>query len=940
MVAAMPLHSTQGLGSMLCSKDVNIKGEIWEVAGFLKDDKLTYSLSNVGYACNIFVGLTLEEFQAQAAGSKCDRDRVKDMKMQASKAIDYIVLTEETEAETGKPIAELRFIDVLEEKKLKGKKSFLEVDVVTGRSECGDVTDSTVAPMPSIEADDPQSCGEDADPMWSAPAPDTAMLARAAFAQGNAVGSKNKKLCLFAEADNSTDEGDEPVAADEVHTDLGTFSCLKDPHKWKGHGKSWGLAFRKGGKKQMLRWQTALITQPLTNVLAGEKESALHLFGWLSKFTDDKFRFVVDPMQQIREAVQTIGASQTLRSEFYVQILKQMNGNPHPRKVYFLFHAIHFAIQLLEPCEELIPHIRSRVIIALKRCSGLQEKRMFNIILEDLEKFSSPAGPKSVPAIGSFWIQVALMDGTAKMVRVCSDWKIPVLTTTVRDELNLSVDLDWTMFQAAHVGQHHKPLPSTASIGEVMEVWEKSLKRTPGQHFWFLFKRLSLNAKEKIPTTKPDDLHFTYHQAATGFRECPDIKDDVSSLLMIGSHMLYLESSMYEEEINDTKYGLEEEGVLETFAPRQLLKAFDRRAVSRKLIKSRAPHFAESRTVAYSACYRALQRLKVFGCTLRKVKQVMNMPKNSGPLESKFLSFQVMQEKRKVKLSKPETGSIGAISIGTQSTSSVRADLNIQASPRNMVIKNGYLAPQGNVLPHTSVTGKDLLSATTGAVQDVAVLPSTPTGSMALTPTETPTPSQSSEGMAPSASEGPKLDRTMQMFTFPRWAWNWKGTTAKGAELKVVSEEKLRSGGKPELDRKLADITSARELAEAAAKVPHFTLNPENTDAEYILLVDPYGVRLLEPDGGQEYAFMFHDTRYDHIVAVGVHQDTLQLVCGIVSKVNENGEVESRETPVERRFDLTMKSVTEIYFLIYQLFTQKMAYDENLENNGQVNVLM
>jgi len=409
---------------------------------------------------------------------------------------------------------------------------------------------------------------------------------------------------------------------DEAFSNLFQFKNLKHPHTWRGHQASWIFGKGDSGSVAMLRHNVNPLKEALTKVGSSYESVAcdafLSMLGWMyNKSTPEVHRVNLS-----REIVEVAKSDTRIADEIFVQVMKQLTGNPLPRSVSAGWKLMLNLVQHVSPSHDLHEYVHVFIMKALASGSSVTEDRaIMEQCIADLNKTVTEEVDDEDE---TFPIQVMLMDHSYRRVQVHKETTVEHLCEMVREQLKLRKTTvnEWSLFQCTEGHPGHRLVNTEHTMEGILGRWAK-LKQQTGKATWFIFKRRVLKTKEILDAANPTHAKLTYLQALDDYLKYP-LREHIGWMTEVAGRILYLERHNFKKEIEEKR--LHEPGVLEHFFPPVCLDKSTRKQLGENILTIMKQHpEIPNRLVMMSRLFSLFQKLPLFGAQYWLGRQIFDL---------------------------------------------------------------------------------------------------------------------------------------------------------------------------------------------------------------------------------------------------------------------------------------------------------------------------
>uniref|UniRef100_A0A7S1ARS7 Myosin motor domain-containing protein n=1 Tax=Noctiluca scintillans TaxID=2966 RepID=A0A7S1ARS7_NOCSC len=499
---------------------------------------------------------------------------------------------------------------------------------------------------------------EEARQEASAPAPSAAALRRldnllqqmrnlkdndevapnAAQAIQEALRTRRDLLQRSSVFDSSNPE--EQRLAENAFSNFKHFKGLKPQKTWKGHrGSVLGAAMtprtpRTPRSADMLVHSSTTIAEALTQVAPADEEAAVQNFRNLQMWMGDR------PAQEVQRSAAKHGIMEILRTrpemrdEVYVQLVKQLIGNPSQRSTLHGWELFLGLCQVAPPSSELLEFVHFFLEHTTNK-EGLND--LPNRCLEAMHRTNDAADRWAQHGVtgGLLSITVQLVDGSAQKLSVPLAMTLRDLELQVSSKLGIRRTGDFGFFQVLDGFGVPRMLPDNLVMVEMCQKW-RQLFTVTGRNSRLVFKRRFLRTDEVLQAQDPSHAALTYQEAVVDYLGEPVGAGDDDELAVRIAGALFC-AEFKQETTVEAK--MEEEGFIERLLPvhsvgeingeREHRKMRDRILnMAKELWPQMGPQANLTPSETMSRTFQLLQRRVLFGTRRWRAKQTMTTPKN------------------------------------------------------------------------------------------------------------------------------------------------------------------------------------------------------------------------------------------------------------------------------------------------------------------------
>eukprot|EP00435_Cladocopium_sp_Y103_P027520 s161_g6.t2 len=352
-----------------------------------------------------------------------------------------------------------------------------------------------------------------------------AELIRAA-ARGAQQGTRRRTKSFAANADPSRRQSvldvsnvEELRVACESFRDLSSFSKLKSEGTWKGHRNSLLQHVQVDFNGSMLGHSKVTIAESLTHIPKSREAVAVQNFRNIVIWMGDR---PAQECQRIasRESVVDIASSDPLmRDEVFMQLLKQLSGNPSPRSEWLGWQLLLQICKATMPSDELDDFVRFFCAQKMRRAPASHaetDASNWEIARIAAECFEALAAALPRPADSDVsgdmvGVLVHLVDKSSQNLFVPVATTLKELSSLMGSRVGVKHWRDFAFFQATNRSDSLRMLPDMLPVSELINMWQQIREATNlrGHLHWL---RRFLRPQEML-------LAGDLHHAALTFRQ-------------------------------------------------------------------------------------------------------------------------------------------------------------------------------------------------------------------------------------------------------------------------------------------------------------------------------------------------------------------------------------------------------------------------------------
>eukprot|EP00927_Polykrikos_kofoidii_P062826 TRINITY_DN5761_c0_g2_i2.p1 TRINITY_DN5761_c0_g2~~TRINITY_DN5761_c0_g2_i2.p1 ORF type:complete len:707 (+),score=143.75 TRINITY_DN5761_c0_g2_i2:649-2769(+) len=402
------------------------------------------------------------------------------------------------------------------------------------------------------------------------------------FAQEAAENAKAAMQAAVRGRARSTVTGDafDDMADEELEVLTGAFANLSEfpglvtPSKWHGD-RSWFSNMRYGGAgaEVMLSHASEQITMPLTVLQRTEGKIALEAFRDILGWMCDRPVTAVHRVHLDNAIIEKALSSVELADEIFVQLMKQLTGNPSNKSLHLGWQLLLRLCQAVTPSSELEGFVRAfifaRAIDTDK--DDKKTKEISAVAKQCIADLNITARPQRV--VGDCTqrvpVRVCLVDDSSRKIFVKKDAVLQEVCEEMAQTLKLQSSKGFSLFQRTESMHTDRLLPGEVPLSLLLEKWAKLYEKT-GRSSHLAFKRRCLRVTEDLVDMN-EGIHsnLTYRQALAAYHQNP-LSEDLDVLADIAAAIALSDTDFFKASLD--KNNFHEEGILEHLLPVPVLQ--------------------------------------------------------------------------------------------------------------------------------------------------------------------------------------------------------------------------------------------------------------------------------------------------------------------------------------------------------------------------------
>jgi len=439
-------------------------------------------------------------------------------------------------------------------------------------------------------------------------------------------GVKKRARCTVRGSIFNTTYIDDMEFAERAFTELANFPSLKSPASWRGHRSSRFFGMAASCADVMLVHSKNELKEALTKLSPSKEAAAMqayrNILGWMGdKPSPQSQRFGFS-----EEIVNVAKSDPGLGDEVYIQLMKQLTGNPSPRSVLSGFKLMLVLTQQVAPSENLDEFLRAFLVRAVRNQQADEVPDIAKRCIAELNIIEMPERVTGEEA-DVIAVQVLLIDNSVRKVHVQKTANLETLGEKLAEQLKVHNGRDFSFYQLTDGLELHRLLPENSVIHTLFQKWQK-IKAVAHRGCRLLWKRRFLRADEILRAGDTIHATLTYRQALWDFLHYP-ISEDFQLICEIAASILYVDHDHYKDRFHQ----LPDEGILEQLIPAHLL-GYNQRAqwASLVMVEYRNLENAvgedahETRLQAMGRSLSLMQRLRLFGAYTWFGRQTYKIP--------------------------------------------------------------------------------------------------------------------------------------------------------------------------------------------------------------------------------------------------------------------------------------------------------------------------
>lgn len=344
----------------------------------------------------------------------------------------------------------------------------------------------------------------------------------------------------------------------EAFSDLSSFSKLKNEGAWKGHRSSLQLELAPFAGK-MLGHSKVTIAESLTHLPKSREAAAIQTFRNILVWMGDRPAQECQRIASRESVINTVSSDPFMRDETFVQILKQLSGNPSARSEWLGWQLLLQLCHTTPPSDELDDFVRffcaqktSAAPLSSGDARALELERIARECLEALTAAAPTKGTDDDTSGDMVGVLVYLIDGSSQNLFVPVATTLKEMSSLMGSRVGVKHWRDFAFFQATGKAESLRMLPDILPVSELISMWQKIREATglAGHLHW---RRRFLVPQEML---QAGDLHhaaLTFRQAVRSHlhRPAPCQAGGEAEEMMTAAALLWLESYNPLQQIKD-----------------------------------------------------------------------------------------------------------------------------------------------------------------------------------------------------------------------------------------------------------------------------------------------------------------------------------------------------------------------------------------------------
>eukprot|EP00931_Biecheleriopsis_adriatica_P049621 TRINITY_DN28706_c0_g1_i1.p1 TRINITY_DN28706_c0_g1~~TRINITY_DN28706_c0_g1_i1.p1 ORF type:complete len:1752 (+),score=268.07 TRINITY_DN28706_c0_g1_i1:97-5352(+) len=311
----------------------------------------------------------------------------------------------------------------------------------------------------------------------------------------------------------------------EAFSDLRDFSKLKEVGTWSGHRNSQVTRLTTSqvvvsGTTDMLRHSKVTIAESLTRLPKTREAAAIQNFRNILIWMGDRPAQECQRIAGRESAVGIVRSDPLMRDEAYIQLLKQLTGNPSARSEWLGWQLLVQFCRAAPPSDELVDFVTCCCLEKVTSTEGQDEVdarawQLAGLASECLKaiKAALPSKPAGEDTSGDLvGVVVYLIDGTSQNLFVPVATTLRELSTLLGSRIGVKNWKDFAFFQVTDKAEWPRLLPDMLAVSELVSVWEQ-LKEATGLTGHLHWRRRFLRSKEMLLASDPYHAALTFKQA-------------------------------------------------------------------------------------------------------------------------------------------------------------------------------------------------------------------------------------------------------------------------------------------------------------------------------------------------------------------------------------------------------------------------------------------
>merc|ERR1719277_343427 len=373
-----------------------------------------------------------------------------------------------------------------------------------------------------------------------------------------------------------------------------------------------------------MKWDKHDLKGALTKIGKGKESDAITTFSNLVKWMGDK------PVPEVQRAalaetiVEMACHDKSMADEVYIQLMKQLTGNPGKRSVVRGWELMLSLCQQACPGSDLHEFLHNFLMQSIVK----SDEELQQVIRQCIADLNVTASPERLREENTINVNVVLIDFSTRNVKIPQSATLKQLGETLAEQLRITTPRDFSCFMLTEGFTQHRLIPDNAVVAELLPKWAKLKERT-GRDTKLLFKRRLLRKDEVLHTGDSQHATLTYRQALYEFLNYP-VGEATQVMIRIAAAILWTDRDFWAKVQAKGKLGSAE--TLEQLVPIAFLRDKTRSKVVHKIeeefnkLKDNADP-QERRLQSMSRALADMQKLKLFGAYYWHGSQIPDLPK-------------------------------------------------------------------------------------------------------------------------------------------------------------------------------------------------------------------------------------------------------------------------------------------------------------------------
>ncbi|CAD7950723.1 unnamed protein product [Amoebophrya sp. A25] len=279
----------------------------------------------------------------------------------------------------------------------------------------------------------------------------------------------------------------------------------------------------------ILSWSRSKLPGPLSIVpdTYGQAATSVHrnILGWMN----DRPVTEAKRMPLAYAIVFKAKGEPILRSEIYLQLMKQIHNNPNKRSELLGWKVMEFMCQYVEPAADLLEYIRAFLMKHKLRTRGdetlVEVLSVVSNCYKHIEKYEVGVGADSGSSDSTEQkkqgVVVTLMDDTTRKFQVPESMGLQELADKLAAQLSICTNpAEFSFFQVTEGLDQHRLIPENVNVWDLLGKWQKLYQATRRQSK-LLWKRRFLKPTELLSPTDIMHAHLVTRQARLEWLKYP-----------------------------------------------------------------------------------------------------------------------------------------------------------------------------------------------------------------------------------------------------------------------------------------------------------------------------------------------------------------------------------------------------------------------------------